>query len=148
MKIARKILSLSLCGVMALSMVGCEMPKTRKAKEEDAKSLMVDAWNEVVNYDFNGTGVEIGDDNSYICIDTNPEDKLTDNSDEVYHYIPNLEKIYALLDFFEFNDAVKKKINETSVFDSEQTAETDTIKLTWSYSPGTGIEAMFEINIK
>ncbi|MBQ9955140.1 MAG: zinc ribbon domain-containing protein [Eggerthellaceae bacterium] len=82
---------------------------------------------------------EIAEDGSYMQLDTNP----LDIEDEVL-----LDAWYAIERVNEelgFPDSVAAKMGETRSLDGMQEAETEDVRVTWTYHPDNGLEVMYEL---
>lgn len=80
----------------------------------------------------------IGDDGSYIQLDTNPLD-LDD------HYEPDaLDAIKKVNNDLGFGDSVTQQMLQTSALMGRQTAESKEATVSWSYHPDHGLVAFYE----
>lgn len=89
---------------------------------------------------------EVGEDGSYISLDSNPED-IDDNSYRHYSNTYGSEVInvtQTLLKIFGFHDYVYKNIVSTTYADGKQEETSENIIVTWKFHPDKGIEIMFK----
>lgn len=85
-----------------------------------------------------GCSAEVGDDGSYMSIDTNPYD-LDDHYDS--KAMSGIKKANKELGF---SDSVYESMLRTSSLQGRQTAEADGVKCSWTYHPNRGLEVMYE----
>lgn len=90
------------------------------------------------------TWADLGDDGSYLYIDTNPEDNEDDGLAyvEAYSAVKNVNKALAL------PDSVLSDMEETTGADGKQSEEFDDLNLTvsWRYHPDRGLEVTYKKN--
>lgn len=82
---------------------------------------------------------KLGSDGSYLLIDTKPNDNESDESDEA------IQAIASVLYIFEFPESVIYKIDRTNALAGIQSEVHNHYKVSWSYHPDKGLEALFEI---
>lgn len=92
---------------------------------------------------------ESGNDGSWISIDTNPDDLDSDGYsyllwmlayfDDTEAAIKNINKELG------FNDAVYKRMQETTAIQGRQSEENDKYKVSWTYHPDRGLEITWEV---
>lgn len=87
-------------------------------------------------------------DGSYLKIDTNPNDKDTDNFLKIDLNIQNdsLKGIQLVNKGLGFSDALYSKMLKTTALMGRQTEENDKYRVSWTYHPGKGLEVMYEKN--
>ena len=99
------------------------------------------------SYDFNdeyshltsNSWCEISADGTWMKIDSNPYD-----SDD-YFIRDALNEIEEMNEELGFSSSVYQKMLETRALDGRQSEETDKFKVSWSYHPDKGIEAIYEV---
>lgn len=65
--------------------------------------------------------------------------------DVEYPYGDALEWFETLLEEFGFSSAVQSRIGQTRALDGTQEAETDDVRVTWTYHPDNGLSAVFSL---
>lgn len=79
-------------------------------------------------------------DESYLMIDTNPED-------EEYYLKESVGAQYVIKANMELNlpEAVTTKMGQTRALDGRQTETYEDIEVSWTYHPDTGLEVLYEV---
>lgn len=87
---------------------------------------------------------ELGEDGSYLYIDTNPED----NEDDGLAYIEAYTAVEEVNDALGLPDSLYSDMGETTGADGKQTEEFDEQNLTvsWRYHPDRGLEVTYKKN--
>ncbi len=85
---------------------------------------------------------EIGLDNSYIAIDTNPNDSYVSDSDEE----DALAAIAEINQILGFPDVVSQKMSSAIALNGRETHSIDKYTVSWTYHPDNGLEVTYEIN--
>lgn len=86
------------------------------------------------------TWADLGDDGSYLTVDTNPLD-LDDSGlyySEAYYAIGDINKDLNL------PDSLLKDMGATTGADGKQTEEFDKVIVSWKYHPNTGLEVTYK----
>lgn len=89
----------------------------------------------------------VGDDGSYMKLDTNPYDKDDDewDLDDIEIMKESSEWIKKINKELGFNDALMEKMNTTTWSQGKQTESNDKYTVSWTYHPDKGLEVMYEI---
>jgi len=79
-------------------------------------------------------------DESYLMIDTNPED-------EEYYLKESVGAQYVIKANMELNlpEAVTPKMGQTRALDGRQPETYEDIEVSWTYHPDTGLEVLYEV---
>ena len=121
----KKIVLLSMATLVMFGLASCGNNTSFKKKFADIE---------------NNVGVEIADDDSYIRLDTNPND-----IDNGTLYASNvLDDIHKVNKELGFPESLNKKLENTTSLDGTQTQENQNFKASWSYHPDKGLEIMYE----
>ena len=88
------------------------------------------------------TWAELGDDGSYLYIDTNPDD----NEDDGLAYVAAYTAVKNVNSALELPDSLLSDMEETTGADGKQTEEFDDLNLTvsWRYHPDRGLEVTYK----
>lgn len=81
---------------------------------------------------------ELGSDNSYLSIDTNPLDLDDYSSTSAFELVKQANAALGL------PDSVLSKMETTRALDGTQSYEGHKIKVSWTYHPDDGLEVMYE----
>ena len=81
---------------------------------------------------------KIGSDGSYLLIDTKPNDNESSDSDEA------IQAIATVLYLLDFPESVVYKMDKTNALAGVQSEVHNNYKVTWTYHPNNGLEALFE----
>ena len=90
----------------------------------------------------------IASDGSYMKIDTNPNNKDSDDltwSDYDSFVLPANDAIERINKELGFSDALMEKMNTTTWSQGKQSDSNDKYTVTWTYHPDKGLEVMYEI---
>jgi uncharacterized protein YjdB len=82
---------------------------------------------------------DLASDNSFISIDTNPDDI------EDYFNFDAMEAIEKVNKALGFPDVVMENMYNTNSLDGKQTEEGDGVKVSWKYHPDNGMEVIYSI---
>lgn len=85
-------------------------------------------------------------DGSYLKIDTNPNDKDTDDFLQFDYSVQrdSLNGIKMVNKELGFSDAIYSKMLETTALMGRQTEENSKYRISWKYHPDSGLEVMYE----
>ena len=79
----------------------------------------------------------LASDNSYIAIDTNPNDK-----DDYYSY-DAFELVKAMNKELGFSESLENKMLHTRSLDGKQSDKANNVEVTWTYHPDKGLEIQY-----
>lgn len=126
-KFAKCIICVLFC-FMAISIVACGTSKLKKAYD-----------NVYSNYSSYSACFEIGSDNSYISVDTNPYD-IDDYYNRNYmDVLKSMNKELGLPDY------IYEAMLTTNSLQGKQTETANGITVTWSYHPDRGLQAIYRL---
>ena len=86
------------------------------------------------------TWAEVGDDGSYLYIDTNPDD----NEDDGLAYVEAYSAVKDVNDALELPDSLLSDMEETTGADGKQTEDFDQVTVSWRYHPDKGLEVTYK----
>lgn len=87
---------------------------------------------------------EIGSDDSYLKIDTNPYNYDSDSTQSTAYLSLASTAIKSINTYLGFSGAVYEKMLSTSSLDGRQTQSNDNYSVSWKYHPDNGLEVIYE----
>lgn len=90
---------------------------------------------------------ELGSDESYLSIDTNPYNYDSDSDYSTYYFLDAYEAVENINEALELPDSLLNEMGETTSLMGKQTETYDDIGITvsWTYHPDNGLEVTYKI---
>lgn len=86
---------------------------------------------------------KVGDDGSYLAIDTNPGDNAASNYGYSYYAYDAIKDINKALGF---DESLLEEMNGTNSLIGARTETGNGVKVTWRYHPDSGLEVTYSID--
>ena len=84
------------------------------------------------------SSIKLGEDGSYLTVDTNPYDIEDRNNSYTWNDILDINKMLGL------PDSVNAKMGSTRSMDGRISETYDNITVSWTYHPDNGLEVLYE----
>ena len=133
------------CAIAAMAVIGAVilvfvlMSRDRFDFNKEYSDIRLEEW------------CTIGEDGTWMKLDTNPNDVDTDDMTYTYLIVtmkPCLAKIEEVNADLGFSSVVIDKMNTTTVLDGRQTESNDNFIVSWIYGNGRGLEVTYEVKNK
>ena len=127
----------------AVSPEGYEIDSEGKVLDKYRNNLLANDFKYIYQEYCAYPWAEVGEDGSYISIDTNPYDYKSSSYGSTQYLSDAWEATKKILKIFGFPDYVEKNMGTTTYADGKQTEVSGNVTVTWSYHPNSGAEIMF-----
>lgn len=128
----KRLLGLAVTCIMALTLCACGASTNLKKVYETLR----DDW-PADDVTLASSAMELGKDNSYLSIDTNPND-IDD-----YYSPAALDAIESANEMLGFPDYVLQNMLDTRALDGRQSYSDKQYDASWTYHPNSGLEVMY-----
>lgn len=142
----KRIISVLLILVMAMSIVACNSTDTGKALEttvspiEEAKTKLQEAYDTCCTGNGKSQYARLGYDMMSLVIDTKPDDSYFRYGDDAISAIVSINTYLGL------PSSLTEKMSSTRALDGTQTQNCGKYTVTWNYHPDNGLKVIYEVN--
>ena len=142
----KRIISVLLMLVMAMSIVACNSTETDKTPEttvspiEEAKTKLQEAYDTCCTGSGKSQYARLGYDEMSLVIDTKPDDSYFRYEDDA------LSAIVRVNTYLGLPSSLTEKMSSTRALDGTQTQNCGKYTVTWNYHPDNGLKVIYEVN--
>ena len=142
----KRIISVLLILVMAISIVACNSVDTDKTPEttvspiEEAKTKLQGAYDTCCKGSGKSQYAKLSYDKMSLVIDTKPNDRYFSYEDDAVSAIVSINTYLGL------PSSLTEKMSSTRALDGTQTQNCGKYTVTWNYHPDNGLKVIYEVN--